>query len=209
MAFLLETAFNGSALVQDANNHPNLRMMTTRKTTAGSPVRDLIGPLPLPWAVSSNVSVSDDGKYLRSGAGSEDDNWLYMSAVCYLFGLNIHRARGYPVGLMCVFNPHSQRTSRHSREARAIVLGTQPDASRFRLILLGFGVSQKHKLGRNGDSRLVVSGSHGRLRRDTVQVDRQQWSARATWRGLGRRNPSLQRNDSTTPQHHNYRRCMV
>eukprot|EP01052_Picozoa_sp_SAG31_P033218 SAG31_NODE_3727_length_3946_cov_2.007798_3_plen_107_part_00 len=88
MAFLLENSFNGSKLVQDANNHPNLRMMTTRKTTAGLPLADLEGPLPLPWAVSSNVSVSDDGKTLQSGAGSSDDNWLYMSAVCYLFGLN-------------------------------------------------------------------------------------------------------------------------
>ena len=102
MAFILENAFNGSALVQDANNHPHLRMMTTRKTTASSPLRDLIGPLPLPWAVSSNVSVSDDGKSVRGGGGtgSADDNWLYMSAVCYLFGLNVHKARGYPVGLI-------------------------------------------------------------------------------------------------------------
>lgn len=100
MAFLLENAFNGSALVQDANNHPHLRMMTTRKTTAAAPLRDLLGPLPLPWAVSSNVSVSDDGKSLRASSGAADDNWLYMSAVCYLFGLNIHKARGYPVGLI-------------------------------------------------------------------------------------------------------------
>ena len=78
-------------------------MMTTRKTTAGAPLRDLLGPLPLPWAVSSNVSVSDDGKAqlgAGSSTGSADDNWLYMSAVCYLFGLNIHKARGYPVGLI-------------------------------------------------------------------------------------------------------------
>lgn len=96
MAFLLENAFNGSKLVQDSNNHPMLRMMTTQKTTAATPLRDLIGPLPLPWSVSNNISVSDDGKYLRVG----DDNWLYMSAVCYLFGLNIHKARGVPVGLI-------------------------------------------------------------------------------------------------------------
>ena len=66
MAFLLENAFNGSALVQDANNHPSLRMMTTKKTTAATPLRDLEGPLPLPWAVSSNISVSDDGKVLST-----------------------------------------------------------------------------------------------------------------------------------------------
>ena len=99
MAFLLENAFNGSELVQDANNHPLLRMMTTRKTTSSTPLRDLIGPLPLPWSVSSNISVSDDGKTLRDHMLG-DDNWLYMSAVCYLFGLNIHKSRKVPVGLI-------------------------------------------------------------------------------------------------------------
>ena len=90
--------------MQDANNHPYLRMMTTRKTTSDTPLRDLVGPLPLNWSVSSNVSVSDDGKLARVGSSSSsssaDDNWLYMSAVCYLYGLNIHKARKVPVGLI-------------------------------------------------------------------------------------------------------------
>ena len=90
--------------MQDANNHPYLRMMTTRKTTSYTPLRDLVGPLPLNWSVSSNVSVSDDGKLARVGSSSSsssaDDNWLYMSAVCYLYGLNIHKARKVPVGLI-------------------------------------------------------------------------------------------------------------
>jgi len=97
MAFLLEMAFNGSDLVQDANNHPELRFMTTRKTTADVPLRELIGPVREPWSVSSNLSVSQNSKL---SATSGDDNWLYMSAVCYLYGLNIHKARGIPVGLI-------------------------------------------------------------------------------------------------------------
>lgn len=98
MAFLLEMAFNGSALVQDANDHPELRFMTVQKTTSSVPLRELTEPIPLPWAISNNVSVSDDGKAIQANVG--DDNWLYMSAVCYLFGLNIHLARRVPVGLM-------------------------------------------------------------------------------------------------------------
>ena len=66
--------------------------------------------------VANNVSVSDDGKAARAraasgngggggggvggGSGSGDDNWLYMSAVCYLYGLGVHQALGVPVGLM-------------------------------------------------------------------------------------------------------------
>lgn len=100
MAFLLENAFNGSALVQDANNHPELRYMTTRKTTSGVPLQELIGPLALKWSVANNISVSDDGKSLLEVGAPLDDNWLYMSAVCYLYGLNIHLARKVPVGLI-------------------------------------------------------------------------------------------------------------
>ena len=84
-------------VVQDANNYPDLRFMTTRKTRSASPQRELHG-VELPWSVSSNVSVSDDGKLGRQDVG--DDNWLYMSAVCYLYGRNLHIARGVPVGLL-------------------------------------------------------------------------------------------------------------
>jgi sialate O-acetylesterase len=117
MAFLLENAMNGTSLVQDANNHPELRFMTTKKTTATTPQLELLG-VGQTWSVSSNLTVSDDGKHVKVAqpsaprsarharpdagysAGSKDDNWLWMSAVCYLYGLQIHTARKVPVGLM-------------------------------------------------------------------------------------------------------------
>jgi hypothetical protein len=34
------------------------------------------------------------------GSHMQDDNWLYMSAVCYIFGKNIHAHTGKPVGLV-------------------------------------------------------------------------------------------------------------
>lgn len=103
MAFLVENAFGGADLVQDANNYPNIRLFTTRKLTAGNPLRELgedtnVGQwtrgVELPWSRSSNESISDDHK------GANDDDWLYMSAVCYLFGKELHAALGVPVGLL-------------------------------------------------------------------------------------------------------------
>ena len=53
-----------------------------------------------------NRTVSDDGKLVRAGGsrgqgvGAGDDNWLWMSAVCYLYGLNIHTSQRVPVGLI-------------------------------------------------------------------------------------------------------------
>ena len=150
MAFLLENAFNGSALVADADNHPNIRLFTSKKTSSKIPLIEqpvrliseparvqctrslththshthplahrethrlrqrpsasVVRPSPTgtpmhshsrslqvveePWNVSSRATVSDDGcpkcnstASGRWGSGLGDDNWLYMSAVCYL-----------------------------------------------------------------------------------------------------------------------------
>eukprot|EP00316_Scyphosphaera_apsteinii_P025423 CAMPEP_0119321620 /NCGR_PEP_ID=MMETSP1333-20130426/55915_1 /TAXON_ID=418940 /ORGANISM="Scyphosphaera apsteinii, Strain RCC1455" /LENGTH=131 /DNA_ID=CAMNT_0007328627 /DNA_START=247 /DNA_END=638 /DNA_ORIENTATION=- len=41
MAFLLEMADGGKRLVQDANNYPGIRFLTTRKLTAAKPLQEL------------------------------------------------------------------------------------------------------------------------------------------------------------------------
>ena len=41
MAFLVENAFGGKELVQDANHHPTIRLFTTRKLTAAQPLSEL------------------------------------------------------------------------------------------------------------------------------------------------------------------------
>ena len=110
MAFLLENAFNGSAMVEDAGNHPLVRLFTSKKTS--SPVPLLEQPqVEEQWAVSSKNATTDDGCPHCNGStpdadgavlrdGTEDDNWLYMSAVCYIFGKNIQAHTGKPVGLV-------------------------------------------------------------------------------------------------------------
>ena len=103
MAFLVEMAFGGPELVQDANNHPLIRYFTTRKLTAGVPLRELgeqtnagawTQGVQLPWSVSSNTTISDDKQ------GPNDDDWLYMSAVCYLYGLQLQKSLQVPIGLI-------------------------------------------------------------------------------------------------------------
>ena len=112
VAFLLENAFNGSAMVEDAGNHPLVRLFTSKKTS--SPVPLLEQPqVEEQWAVSSKNATTDDGCPHCNGStpdaaglgaalrdGTEDDNWLYMSAVCYIFGKNIQAHTGKPVGLV-------------------------------------------------------------------------------------------------------------
>ena len=77
MAFLVEMAFNGTEEVQRANNYPYIRLFTTRKVTSNYTLPD-ISPPELPWAVASNVSISQNAK-----SPANDDDWLYFSATCW------------------------------------------------------------------------------------------------------------------------------
>ena len=82
-------------------------MFTSKKTNSHSPL-DEQPVVEEAWAVSSQRAVSDDGCPKCNGtAGSRaedvglgDDNWLYMSAVCYIYGKTIQAHTGLPIGLV-------------------------------------------------------------------------------------------------------------
>ena len=97
-AFLVQNAFNGAAEVANANNYPAIRMMTTKKTTQQTAQREL-APVEQVWSVSSNVSISQDNK---AGSGANDDDWLYMSAMCYFYAQRVFKGLGSttPIGLV-------------------------------------------------------------------------------------------------------------
>jgi hypothetical protein len=108
MAFLVQNAFNGTELVADANNWPQVnarhfhkplarahpliepcgcaKKKTLRVTTHASQIRLFTSKkdktstaqreqpvVEEPWAVSSNISISQNNKGVGAGAG--DDNW--------------------------------------------------------------------------------------------------------------------------------------
>lgn len=137
MAFLLENAYNGSAMVADAGNHPTIRLFTSKKTSSHVPLLEqpVVEEI---WSVSSAAAATDDHfatnescpaggtpppctsswrcphctpeseaevaagaeQEVRVGAHMQDDNWLYMSAVCYIFGREIQAHTGKPLGLV-------------------------------------------------------------------------------------------------------------
>ena len=121
MAFLLENAFNGSSMIADADNHPLIRLFTSKKTDSTTPL--LEQPMvEQPWAVSSANATSDDGcpkcpnntfpparAWLRGGAQVQDhtmdDNWLYMSAVCCASPLLLCYTRRACFDTCCVLHP--------------------------------------------------------------------------------------------------------
>eukprot|EP00462_Mataza_sp_D1_P021035 CAMPEP_0175129262 /NCGR_PEP_ID=MMETSP0087-20121206/5373_1 /TAXON_ID=136419 /ORGANISM="Unknown Unknown, Strain D1" /LENGTH=352 /DNA_ID=CAMNT_0016411389 /DNA_START=13 /DNA_END=1068 /DNA_ORIENTATION=- len=94
MAFLLQNAFNGSQMVQDANNYPAIRLFTSKKINSKTPLPEQ-PVVEETWQISSNISVSQDNK-----PGPFDDNWLYMSAVCFLYAREVHKATNIPIGVL-------------------------------------------------------------------------------------------------------------
>jgi sialate O-acetylesterase len=73
---------------------PQIRLFTSKKTQENHPILEQ-PVIEEPWAVSSNISVDQPGAIVApaSGLGAGDDNWLYMSAVCWLYGREIARAK--------------------------------------------------------------------------------------------------------------------
>lgn len=70
----------------DAQNYPNIRLFTVNMDTATTPQYDLIR-VEESWTAPNRNTV---------GATA----WSYFSAVCWLFGKNIHKALGVPIGLI-------------------------------------------------------------------------------------------------------------
>ena len=97
MAFLVQNAFNGSALVQDANNWPHIRLYTSKKLSSSTPLSQQ-PEIEEPWSVASNISISMNNA--PENRRRLDDNWLYMSAVAWLFARRVHRVANVPVGIL-------------------------------------------------------------------------------------------------------------
>lgn len=110
MAFVLEAIFNASTYINESASYPLLRMFTSFKQTSDTPL-DEQPQVEEEWAVSSPSAVVmdriDSHSSDRSASGHMnashrlgDDNWLYMSAVCYLYGVHLTQYTDQPVGLL-------------------------------------------------------------------------------------------------------------
>jgi sialate O-acetylesterase len=79
--------YNGTEEIANAGNFPKIRVFTASQIPSAVPVEELLGNY-LNWSVSSPSSI-----------GGPDG--FYMSAVCWLYGRQIHQALGgRPIGLI-------------------------------------------------------------------------------------------------------------
>ncbi|GFO42736.1 sialate o-acetylesterase-like [Plakobranchus ocellatus] len=86
MEFTVSMMLRAKEELQEAHNYPNIRIFSAQENVSKIPLDDLIGVLE-PWSKPSNASLG--GK-----------PWSYFSAVCWLFGKNIHKTLGIPIGLV-------------------------------------------------------------------------------------------------------------
>jgi sialate O-acetylesterase len=87
MQLTVNMIYNGSEEIANAGNYPKIRVFTTALVPSASPIEELLG-INLNWSVASPESI-----------GGPD--WVYMSAVCWLYGRMIHQALGgRPMGLI-------------------------------------------------------------------------------------------------------------
>ena len=87
MQFTVDMMFNGSEEIANAGNFPKIRLFTVSLIQSPAPVEELLG-INLNWSVASPKTVGGP-------------SWNYMSAVCWLYGRQIHQALGgRPIGLI-------------------------------------------------------------------------------------------------------------
>jgi sialate O-acetylesterase len=87
MQLTVNMIYNGSEEIANAGNYPKIRVFTTALVPSASPIEELLG-INLNWSVASPESI-----------GGPD--WVYMSAICWLYGRMIHQALGgRPIGLI-------------------------------------------------------------------------------------------------------------
>jgi sialate O-acetylesterase len=87
MQMTVSLIFNATEEIANAGNFPKIRLFTAALVPSASPVEELLG-INLNWSVASPQSVGGP-------------NWDYTSAVCWLYGRQIHQALGgRPIGLV-------------------------------------------------------------------------------------------------------------
>jgi sialate O-acetylesterase len=79
--------YNGTEEIANAGNYPKIRVFTTALKGSFTPVEELLN-ITLNWSIASSSSIGGP-------------QWDYMSAVCWLYGRQIHQALGgRPIGLI-------------------------------------------------------------------------------------------------------------
>merc|ERR1719469_1445075 len=89
MQYSLPQAFNHSEIEADAKRHPNLRLFTVDVASSNTPALDVNVATPYVWSRASASAVTGP-------------HFHWFSAVCYLFGRDLHvsMASRVPIGLV-------------------------------------------------------------------------------------------------------------
>jgi sialate O-acetylesterase len=87
MQLTVSLIFNATEEIANAGNYPKIRVFTAALNSSAILIEELLG-IDLNWSVASPKTIGGPA-------------WIYMSAVCWLYGRMIHEALGgRPIGLI-------------------------------------------------------------------------------------------------------------
>jgi len=87
MQFTVFQAFNGTQEAEEANNYPNIRIMTVGQGTISQTPLLEFQTIEQNWTYASSASVGGSA-------------WSYFSATCWFFGKNLYNDLQIPLGLV-------------------------------------------------------------------------------------------------------------
>lgn len=87
MQLTVSLIYNATEEIANAGKYPKIRVFTAADEASSVPIEELLG-ITLKWSVASPKIIGGP-------------NWIYMSAVCWLYGRMIHEElNGRPIGLI-------------------------------------------------------------------------------------------------------------
>lgn len=89
MAFNVPNAFNASEVLKDSYKYPNIRLLAIKEVESTVPFYNVTSFYE-EWSLPSPATLGD----------AKSAYFLYFSAVCYMFGVELHQHLGYPIGLI-------------------------------------------------------------------------------------------------------------
>ncbi|KAK6169981.1 hypothetical protein SNE40_018484 [Patella caerulea] len=90
MEFTLTHEFNASVEFAEAINYQNIRLFTVNHSESGYQQFEF-SSVEERWSLPNNKTLANTGSPAQ---------WLYFSAVCWLYGKHLYEKLGYPIGLI-------------------------------------------------------------------------------------------------------------
>ncbi|XP_046862151.1 sialate O-acetylesterase-like [Xenia sp. Carnegie-2017] len=86
MQYTLDISENGSQAINESINYPNIRIFSVGLDCSMIPLNE-VSRVELPWSIPSTETLNGT-------------TWVYFSALCWYYGVQLYKTLNYPIGLI-------------------------------------------------------------------------------------------------------------